>query len=233
METDEENERIRTVFGNASALYTNDRWKYHFHVDASKAVLELREFSFFDITCWDLTVENADDSVALLKSGARDNYLVLLSGNKVNPMKYLAGGVVPDVLLMKPFLEKDLFRALEDGARAVGSRRSSEGTLLVSVYNGEDEEPLNISSVEYIEMNRRALHLRIMSYEYCLNRSIEEIAEDLPDFFIRCHRAFVVNMQRVDRILPAEGWIIMKNGDRVPFSRKYRKEVLDYEPGDE
>jgi hypothetical protein len=40
-------------------------------------------------------------------------------------------------------------------------------------------------------------------------------------------------MQRVDRILPAEGWIIMKNGDRVPFSRKYRKEVLDYEPGDE
>lgn len=46
--------------------------------------------------------------------------------------------------------------------------------------------------------------------------------------FVRTHRSHLVNLNYVDRFIKSDGgYLVMKNGDVVPISRKYKDELLE------
>ncbi|MCL2853714.1 MAG: LytTR family DNA-binding domain-containing protein [Defluviitaleaceae bacterium] len=53
--------------------------------------------------------------------------------------------------------------------------------------------------------------------------SLTEIERDMDMGFARCHRSYIVNVNKIDRINPSELRVRLKNGDEIDTTAKYLK----------
>jgi len=62
-----------------------------------------------------------------------------------------------------------------------------------------------------------------------INKSLKEMEELLADEpFFRIHKSFMVNILKIKRyVRNGADHIIMENGEKLPISRKKKKELLD------
>jgi hypothetical protein len=106
-----------------------------------------------------------------------------------------------------------IFPALAD-AKSVVTVRLNDGWV-----------PITFSDVIYIEAKDRKTFIfgkdTIGTHKYTLN----EFEYFLPkDFFVRCHRSFIVNVHYIKEIYPdthSTFILLMKNNSRVPVSQSY------------
>lgn len=78
----------------------------------------------------------------------------------------------------------------------------------------------------YIESRKRKLYFFFPDYY----RTVNHPAKNLPDMteygIVRCHTSYFVNMSFVDRV--EEQDIILKSGESLPVSRKYKRNLKKY-----
>ena len=66
------------------------------------------------------------------------------------------------------------------------------------------------------------------SREYLLRKTINELEKQLAGHaFLRTHRGYIVNVDRIREIKPVDGAhrILLKEGQDIPLSRSYRDTV--------
>ncbi len=80
----------------------------------------------------------------------------------------------------------------------------------------------------FFEANNKKINLRAGNEEYDFYDSIENISHTLPDYFVRCHRAYLVNAKKIRKVKLSDGLIEMGNGVIVPLSRTYKQNVKEW-----
>lgn len=62
-----------------------------------------------------------------------------------------------------------------------------------------------------------------------INKSLKEMESLLnEDAFFRVHKSFIVNLQKIKRyVRNGADHLIMENGEKLPISRKKKKDLLD------
>ena len=143
-------------------------------------------------------------------------------------MLYVRAGIAPDALLLKPFDIVALDKVLEESFDLIRDRLSKSRGQLISVYTGHAQKYLQLDLIDFLEARDKKVFVRIKNQEYGLYETLDDLEKKLPDHFRRCHRSFIVNMLHADSIIISENVIIMKNGDAVPVSRTYKKEIKEY-----
>lgn len=84
---------------------------------------------------------------------------------------------------------------------------------------------LRYSSILYIESQGRKILLYTGETCYETYIKISEIVKMLPPTFVRCHRSYIVNMNRVSQCELGE--FVFLSGERIPISKSYFREVYD------
>lgn len=87
---------------------------------------------------------------------------------------------------------------------------------------------IETKDILYIECMGKELHIKTARGEYTTKSSLSEMEEKLnPKKFLRCHRSYIVNLEKITRIIP---WfngcykIQLKDcSTEIPVSRKYVK----------
>ena len=74
----------------------------------------------------------------------------------------------------------------------------------------------------------KKIYICTRSESFGFYETIDHMSELLPAHFLRCHRSFIVNMEKVKKLNLSEGMIELDNGETVPLSRSYRKAVRAY-----
>lgn len=143
-------------------------------------------------------------------------------------MLYVRAGIAPDALLLKPFDIAALDKVLEESFDLIHDRLSKSRGQLISVYTGHAQKYLQLDLIDFLEARDKKVFVRINNQEYGMYETLDDLEKKLPEHFKRCHRSFVVNMLHADSIILSENCIIMKNGDVVPVSRTYKKEIKEY-----
>lgn len=129
--------------------------------------------------------------------------------------------------------------------RFVISRIRGEALL---VANGEDassiERPdrllirklgrefiIRVEDIEWIEASGNYMNLHLDGRIYPLRSTMKALIKQLdPRRFVRIHRSFVVNLDRVAEIIPGESndaTVVMDQGERLALSRRYRESIRD------
>ena len=72
------------------------------------------------------------------------------------------------------------------------------------------------------EAQGRKVALRTKAQEISFYSSFEQLAGQLPEWFLRCHRGYIVNMKKARNVSFAESVIELTDGSSVPLSRTYR-----------
>jgi hypothetical protein len=101
----------------------------------------------------------------------------------------------------------------------------TDGKSVVTVKSEDGWIPIPFSQVVYLEAKDKKTYVYTEGYSGTHKYSLQEFEYLLPkDYFIRCHRAFIVNVNHIKEIYPdthSTFLLLMKNGDRIPVSQSY------------
>ncbi|MEH7385021.1 LytTR family DNA-binding domain-containing protein [Bacillus sp. JJ1521] len=101
----------------------------------------------------------------------------------------------------------------------------TDGKSVVTVKSPDGWVPIPFSDCLYLEAKDKKTHVYTNGFSGTHKYSLQEFEYTLPkDFFIRCHRSFIVNVHQIKEIHPdthSTFVLEMKNGARVPVSQNY------------
>lgn len=95
--------------------------------------------------------------------------------------------------------------------------------LKILLHEGQNLISLDIKEILCIERIRRATFITTSKKVYQVQESLKDLKEVLPEFFVQCHRNYMVNFFHVRRLKPSE--LELNNGVKVPVSRRFSTSV--------
>ena len=81
------------------------------------------------------------------------------------------------------------------------------------------------TGIEYIESKLRKVHIHAEGCVMQMYATLSDIEAQLPSYFARCHKSFLVNMNHIAEM--KAGSLTMRSGEVVPVSQGRRKEVKE------
>ncbi|HSD70138.1 MAG TPA: LytTR family DNA-binding domain-containing protein [Woeseiaceae bacterium] len=143
---------------------------------------------------------------------------------------YASNLIVEYQLDIKIYLAIVLIVSAYQYFRKIGQERPPpvplQGRLVVQTGTGESV--LRLADIDYIAASRNYLVVHVGEREYLLRDTINNLEERLRgEAFLRTHRSFIVNIDRIQEIRPADSGhrIRLSNGPEIPLSRSYRERV--------
>lgn len=83
---------------------------------------------------------------------------------------------------------------------------------------------IRYSEILYVETDGRKVRLHTLDEEILYPCKLSEMEELLPSsLFFRCHQSYLVQFEAVSKIVQSK--IILKNGEEIPISRPYKKQI--------
>ena len=163
------------------------------------------------------------DALRSFRSRYADAMVMLITDTAVSPLEYLRPGIAPDSLLLRPVEPEALNAANREFMGSYCDRwrkKDTEGSFVVDTR--EEKVFLPYSHIYYFEARDKKLFVRLKHEEYAFYDTMEELEQKLPPMFRRCHRSYIVNTEKMLRILSRESYIELLDHLGVPLSRKYK-----------
>ena len=155
--------------------------------------------------------------------------MMLVAEGTISPMKYLTPQIRACSLLLKPYDDEMLDQSASQFVREYYRQKEGadeEGMVLIESRQGKVRIPGR--QVYYIEVRGKKVYFRTKDKEYSKYDSLENIKEQLPDYFIQCHRSYLFNSKYIERVKLSENTIYLENGITVPLSRTYKRNIKEY-----
>lgn len=152
--------------------------------------------------------------------------LLVVADANVSPTTYIKPGIMPAGLIQKPaspatvrstirdFLLYVIERATALGTTSSFSLQTKKGTIRLPHFN-----------ILYFESRAKHIYIRVNRNEYCYYDTLDRLENTLPSSFMRCHRSFIVNTQRITSIHTSSNSVILDDGSIVPISRTYKAAI--------
>lgn len=134
-------------------------------------------------------------------------------------------------VLVNPFflwLYMMFFTLLEDRIFKKEERISNDDStaaIWFEIVSDRKRQQINLRDLLYIESSNEQIVLYLSEKSLNSRERISQIAERLPEGFLRIHRSYIVNMKWIEAY--TNGSITIKDQD-LPISRKYKDEVERY-----
>lgn len=100
-----------------------------------------------------------------------------------------------------------------------------ESNCFITIHEGDRSFNVNVHDLLVLERIRRCTIVTTSDKVYKIRESFEQLKDGLPETFHQCHRAYLVNFERVRACSGKE--IELDNRVRVPVSRSYQNEVKE------
>jgi len=136
--------------------------------------------------------------------------------------------------LLKPFSQQRLDDALQQARDRLGDPSALENLVSeastrhhplerVLIREGTKVHVLTTEKIDYIEAQGDYIQIRAEGKSYLKNQRLSELEIQLDaNRFLRVHRSFIVNIERISRIeqyAKDSHAAILQDGTRIPFSR--------------
>lgn len=141
--------------------------------------------------------------------------------------------------ILKPFEEERVRQSVEKSHSAISHLSTSEETTnLAREINGKiaiqaDERifVIALSDILYISVDNGASHIITKQQQIDTNETLTHLESRLNStLFFKTHRSFIVNREAIQEVQP---WfnhtyqVTVKNGDKIPVSRSYVKQLKE------
>ncbi len=120
-------------------------------------------------------------------------------------------------MLFFTLLEDRIFKKEEELVE-----KDSLAPLWFEIISERKRQQVNLRDLFFIESANEQIVLHLSEKSLTSRERISQIAERLPESFIRIHRSYIVNLNCIEAY--ANGVVTIKDQD-LPISRKYREEV--------
>lgn len=219
-------------------LLTLHDYKVTYVYNIAQAFQEI-ENNRFDVLLLDIMIDGKPDGITFAQELNNQKYdvpFLFLTSIRSKTIFEEAKYTKPFNYLLKPYNKLELLYALE---LAIESHYDQESTLTSSGSNGvlcpeflfikkkQRVVKIEIQSVEYIEVNEKYCSLFSDTIKYLIKLSLTKLKSILSDpSFVQVHRNYLVNIKKVKEIYFEDNLIVLDNGAKIPFTKKYKPLLL-------
>ncbi len=134
--------------------------------------------------------------------------------------------------LVKPYSKERLYKAIDKARIRISQRKTkNSNTSKISVHEKDAIILLEIEDIYLMEACGRKTVIYTRNSKYETRETLLSLEEKLNKDFIRCHKSFLVNFQKISKIEPLFNRTYVIKFEEVPYkvpvSRKYGKELLE------
>ena len=163
--------------------------------------------------------------------------VIFLTSNADDDSFQQALSAKPYAFITKPFQKSHLERTFKLALQRITVEQESAPVNETSDHISAMEDRLFIRSKEqmvkvllkeilYVEADRNYCKVFTENERYLLSVPLRNIEAQLPaDQFIRVHRSFVVNLQKIDAISEYHEYLTIQS-KQIPIARRAKKEVV-------
>jgi DNA-binding LytR/AlgR family response regulator len=117
-----------------------------------------------------------------------------------------------------------LLKRLLDEIRELKGESEDDGSVF-PVKNGAETKLMRACDIFFFESRGRKIALRTRAQEITFYSNFDALAAQLPNWFLRCHRGYIVNMKKMTGADFAENTLTLSDDSAIPISRTYRDAV--------
>lgn len=223
-----ENKRIEKVVTDNIAYYSAEDWEIECCEGVDKAQEYSREKHNLEFLSLDVTQEGAIAFAEQTRKIFPNAVLQIIADNNISPMNYLRPSIMAVSLLLKPYDQKQLYQAVQEMFQYALSQDTTideEECFIIEIKG--DRIRISYSTISFFEAREKKIIVMSGNREYGFYNTIDSLEKILPNNFIRSHRSFIFNINRVQEIKMGQNIIIMDDGNEIPISRSYRSSVKE------
>lgn len=212
---------------------SEEEWKQLSFLEAGQIMEWLEQKELLDVCTLEMSDENTVKTAEEIRSLYSDTYMLVIANEGMSPMMYLKPTVRPTSLLLKPFREEEAKKTIRDFLEAFCKTREQDdrkNAFVVERKEGNTYIPFD--KIYYFESREKKIFVRMLGEEIGFYTTIDQLTETLPDSFVRCHRSYIINRDKVTEIRYGLNEVELEQGMILPISRSYKKELKRLERGD-
>ena len=181
---------------------------------------------------FDEVTEPVQDVARTVRQSGESTFIMLVSDKNRDLTPCFRPTIRPSGVMFRPVQNSEIRDILEEIADEM-VRLNEEETGDVFVFKSEGiSRRIPLKEILFFEASNKKISIHTVGKEIGFYDTIENISSQLPHYFVRCHRSFIVNSRKVEAMKIAEMELILTGGYRVSFSRSYRdviKQVISGE----
>lgn len=215
---------------NVVAALGNDKLEIFHYDDIKNAGENLSSIDQMQAAVIDVTSDFGFELARRIRSRSAQTEIMIVADISISPIRYLNPKVKASALLLKPFEKEKTIAMLRSFIRqfVISKDTRQQEDYFYLKKRGEDVA-ISFYSILYFEARDKKLYINCGTREYVIYDSLDSVHRMLPDYFIKCHRSFLVNRRHIQDISFTEGSILLDNGESIPLSRAHKnmlREVL-------
>jgi DNA-binding LytR/AlgR family response regulator len=223
-----EREQLRRQIQNSTAMLSNASLKLW----ECGAYEDVRDFVELDpvlqLAVMEISSGREISLTRQLRNGNKDLDMMLVADASISPMEYLTPEIRAASLLIRPCTEEMLRQVVYSFmADYFRSRTAADRSAGIVIENRDGITNIPYGSIYYIEAREKKVFIRQKDREYSTYDTLENIGSSLPDYFVKCHRSYIINKQYLERVKLSENTIYLENGITIPLSRSYKADIKE------
>lgn len=172
----------------------------------------------FDILFLDIQMEklNGIEAAKLYRKKNKNTSIVFITISK--EYVFEAFDVEAVNYLLKPLSDKKFSQTF---ARIIQKLIKTQEQYL-AIQQGKIFRKIKCSDILYAEVVKRKIYLHLIKETIDYYETIEHLAKQLPTYFYRCHRSYLINLNYIKCY--KENNVILENNEYIPVSRLRQQE---------
>ena len=177
------------------------------------------------------SVTKAVNICAYIKLINKSCLIVLICDKDINFNVFYRPSISPSGVICRPFtlqffqqifgeVVTEIKRLQKEERKRQTGNSPDNGAFSVKV--GGNYYSFFYRDILFFEAQTKKVALKTFGQEVSFYDSIENIAESLPDYFIRCHRSYIINSNYIISAQLGEMTICLKDNSKIPMSRSYK-----------
>lgn len=219
-------EVLQEIRANAAKSSEED-WEIKGYNSIGDFVEYIKSRELLNLACIDVSNDASVSVAEWIRKNNSDTTIMIFAGTEVSPVKYMKPSIMAASLLLYPFSHEQLEKTVYDLFRYMRSRTADnqEDTFVIKTKDARQHIPCE--KIFYFEARNKKIYLNTSQREYGFYDTIDSLVEQLPSYFVRCHRGFLINKRKIKNVSLSQNIIELENDIVVPLSKSYKSVVKE------
>lgn len=152
-------------------------------------------------------------------------FIVFVVDKRVDISSCVRPSVRPSGILFIPLEQKRIYQTIRE--IYIEHLRVSERDEqpVFSIKSGGEYFSVDTGDILFFEAQGKKIAVKTKGQEISFYSNFDAVLEQLPDWFIRCHKGYVINIKQVAQASFTEMTLTLRDQSTIPISRTYRDDV--------
>lgn len=223
--SEEEIKLMKQVLREAIADISEEEWDLNYFSVLSKMESYLENILHMDVACLDVVGKDGVEAIIKFRKRFQESFIMLIADVDLSPVYYMTPDIMAASLMLRPINAAKAKDGIKQLLKAYVRSSSTEEVYVIR--SKEETYRIPVNQIICFESREKKIFVRTERQEIGFRDTLDHLSESLPDAFIRIHKSFIANGERIQKVVFSENIVYMDDNTVLPVSRSYKAELRE------